>query len=68
MGKKDEAGFYFRKAKGLYRATQSSEKVGTSGALKRDQLLEQKYRIEGSEKPPEFHFPYEIPQSIEGWE
>jgi ferredoxin-type protein NapG len=68
MGKKDEAGFYFRKAKGHYRATRSSEKVGTSGALKRDQLLEQKYLIRGSEKPPEFHFPYEIPESIEGWE
>lgn len=68
MGRIDEAGFYFRKAKGTYEAARTPKKPDKSGVLKGKQLLEEKYKIEGSDSPPTFDFPYETPKTTEGWE
>ena len=68
MGRKDEAGFYFRKARRHFDATASHEPAASSGALKGEQLLEKKYNIDGSGEQPRFQFPFKPQKSIEGWE
>jgi ferredoxin-type protein NapG len=68
MGRKDEAGFYFRKARKHHDTTSSSEVETSAKALKGEQLLEKKYKIDGSGEQPQFHFPYKPQKSIEGWE
>ncbi|MBM3302246.1 MAG: 4Fe-4S binding protein, partial [Deltaproteobacteria bacterium] len=68
MGRIDEAGFYFRKARGIHEAAVSEQTSRPSKVLKGQELLDQKYKIEGSDKLPRFRFPYERPKSIEGWE
>jgi ferredoxin-type protein NapG len=67
MGRVDEAGFYFRKAKGHHESAQSPAQ-SPAGVLKGEQLLEQKSRIEGTKELPKFDFPYETPKKIEGWD
>ncbi len=67
MGRIDEAGFYFRKARTHYQST-IAEGEASGRPLKGEKLLERKYRIEGSQAPPKFEFPYEAPKHIEGWE
>ncbi|AFM26764.1 4Fe-4S dicluster domain-containing protein [Desulfomonile tiedjei] len=67
MGRVDEAGFYFRKAKGHYESAQVPAQ-GSAGVLKGEQLLEQKSRIDGTKELPKFDFPYETPKKIEGWD
>ena len=68
MGKVDEAGFYFRKAHKNFEAAVSPTGGRKSRVLKGRELLEEKYKIEGSEKPPKFEFPYEIPTKLEDWD
>lgn len=66
MGRIDEAGFYFRKAKARFR--EGSQKIESESVLKGQRLLDTKSRIEGSDTPPEFTFPYDPDRKIEGWE
>jgi ferredoxin-type protein NapG len=68
MGRVDEAGFYYRKARSHYQTTTSPDTDNRGRALKGDQLLEKKSRIEGNGEPPKFDFPYKAPRSIEGWD
>ncbi len=68
MGRVDEAGFYFRKAKVHYESSGAVEKQGQQGVLKGEKLIEQKSRIDGSKEAPKFDFPYKAPTSIEGWD
>ncbi|MFH1115685.1 MAG: 4Fe-4S dicluster domain-containing protein [Pseudomonadota bacterium] len=68
MGQVDEAGFYFRKAKKHYETSASVKEGGAEGVLKGEDLLDRKYKIEGSAEPPGFKFPYKVPKSIEGWD
>jgi hypothetical protein len=68
MGRVDEAGFYFRKARKHYETTLSGEPAGGSKALTGDKLLEIKSRIEGSSEAPKFEFPFETPKGIESWD
>jgi len=68
MGKVNEAGFYFRTAKKHYETSTEVEPGGKSRVFKGTELLERKNKIEGSSEPPNFKFPYDVPDSIEGWE
>jgi ferredoxin-type protein NapG len=68
MGRTDLAGFYSQKARKHFEKAVSSEKRGAPGALKGEELLERKSRIQGSSDKPTFKYPYEIEKSIEGWE
>lgn len=68
MGRTDEAGFYFRKARRHYDTAASGEKETGTRALKGEQLLEKKYNIDGSGEQPQFQFPFKPQKSIEGWE
>lgn len=68
MGRVDEAGFYFRKARRHYDTTLSSESDLDSLPLKGDKLLNKKSTIQGSQEQPKFEFPYKTPKAIEGWE
>ena len=68
MGRVDEAGFYFRKARGHYDATIDPEIVAESKVLKGEKLLEKKSTIAGPNEQPEFKFPYDTPKALEGWE
>lgn len=68
MGRVDEAGFYFRRARGHHEAAITGGKETGSGLLKGEGLLEEKSRIEGYRDQPKFDFPYKTPKSIEGWE
>ncbi len=69
MGKRDDAGFYFRKAKQRYQSDgQSPVEPSHKGPLKGDLLLEKKQRIEGATDKPVFDFPYDVPDTIEEWE
>ncbi len=68
MGRVDEAGFYFRKARGHHESSATVEKQGQQGVLKGERLIEQKSRIDGSREVPKFDFPYKAPTSIEGWD
>jgi len=68
MGRADEAGFYFRKARKHYESSTAIETKTPSGVLKGEKLLEQKSRIEGTRGEPDFSFPYETPKKMEGWE
>ncbi len=68
MGRVDEAGFYFRKARGHYESAGTAGRQEQQGVLKGDKLLERKSRIDGASDQPKFDFPYEAPKSIEGWD
>jgi ferredoxin-type protein NapG len=68
MGRVDEAGFFFRKARGHHESSATVEKQGQQGVLKGERLIEQKSRIDGSKEAPKFDFPYKAPTSIEGWD
>lgn len=68
MGRKEEAGFYFRKAKKQYESTVTVGKARPGGPLKGQELIDRKYQIDSSGKQPTFDFPYEVPKTIEDWE
>lgn len=68
MGRVDEAGFYFRKARKHYESDAHKRKPGAGTVLKGEDLLREKNAIEGTRDKPKFEFPYEQPKSVEGWE
>ncbi len=68
MGKKDEAGFYFHKARARHEQAAAPEGTAPAGGMKGLEVLEQKQRIDGSGREPDFEFPYEVETEIEGWE
>jgi ferredoxin-type protein NapG len=68
MGRIDEAGFYFRKARLHQQETEARATKAPPGVLRGEDLLREKYSIEGTKDGPQFQFPYEVPKSIEGWE
>jgi hypothetical protein len=68
MGRPDEAGFYFRKARQSYETSVSPQKVEDSKPLSGEKLLERKFKIEGADKAPKFEFPYEQPKNKGDWD
>lgn len=68
MGRIDEAGFYFRKAKSHFEKSRSSASQQPGQPLSGERLLDEKFKIDSSGKQPTFEFPYEKPSSLEGWE
>lgn len=68
MERKDEAGFYFRKAKERHDRPTPGPTDRDTGALKGRELLEEKSRIDASDGTPDFSFPYETPKDLEDWE
>lgn len=68
LGRADEAGFYFRRARKHHETTLSTERPSGSQALTGEQLLEMKSKIQGSSEAPKFQFPFETPKGIEGWD
>jgi ferredoxin-type protein NapG len=68
MGRVDEAGFYFQKARKHYESESVTRKPGPGKVLKGDDLLREKSTIEGTGEKPKFDFPFEQPKSVEGWE
>lgn len=68
MGRVDEAGFYFRKARKHHESTVSGPMETPSGSLKGEKLIERKYNIQGTTDKPQFQYPYEPQNEIEGWE
>ncbi len=68
MGRPDEAGFYFRRARRHYDAATASDKDVGGGVLTGEKLIEQKAKIQGSRDQPAFQFPYEIQEKIDGWD
>lgn len=68
MGRIDEAGFYFRKARKHYEGTVTSRMEISPKAFKGEELLERKAKIEAAPDKPQFRYPYEIQKEIEGWE
>ncbi len=68
MGRVDEAGFYYRKAKTHFDVSQTKETKPTSKPLSGESLLDQKYRIDSSGKEPTFEFPYEKPKVRGDWD
>ncbi len=57
MGRVDEAGFYFRKAKSIFDISHSKESDSPRKPLRGQGLIEQKFRIDSSGKQPKFEFP-----------
>ncbi len=68
MGRVDEAGFYFQKARRHYEIESRKRRSGAGRVLKGEELLREKATIEGAREQPKFEFPYETPKSVEGWE
>jgi len=68
MGRIDEAGFYFRKAKSHFDKSRFSNGHQPDKPLSGQRLLDEKLKIDASGKQPTFEFPYEKPSSLEGWE
>lgn len=68
MGRVDEAGFYFRKARTNFDTAVSAPKEGPGRVLKGRELLDRKDQIPGAKGQPAFEFPYEVPKKIDGWE
>lgn len=68
MGRPDEAGFYFRKARRSYENSSSLQKTDDSKSLSGEKLLEQKFKIQNSDKAPKFEFPYEPPKNRGDWD
>ena len=66
MGRVDEAGFYFRKARKHF---EKRSELGpeTQRPLKGEQLLDQKYRIDSSREAPSQRVPTKVPETLEGW-
>lgn len=68
MGKADEAGFHFLKARRHYEEVTGEGKKGTNKPLKGADLLERKEKIDGSGTKADFEFPYELGDGTEDWE
>jgi ferredoxin-type protein NapG len=67
MGRRDEAGFFFRKARQHHETTRTQRRGPSGKALRGQELIDEKFAIQGAKDKPEFQFPYKIPKSIEGW-
>ncbi len=68
MGRVDEAGFYFRKAKSHFDVSQSERIESPNKPLTGESLLDRKYKIDTFGREPAFEFPYEKPKSTGDWE
>jgi ferredoxin-type protein NapG len=68
MGRADEAGFHYQRAKKRHEITSGARRVDPSKPLKGEDLLKEKSEITGTEHAPKFTFPGEPPKTIEGWE
>jgi len=68
MGRTDEAGFYFRKARRRYEEAVSPETRESRKPLKGKELLDRKSRIDGSRDVPKFKFPYQPERTLEDGE
>ncbi len=68
MGRIDEAGFYFRKAKTHFYKSRSKIEQPQEKPFSGERLLDEKFKIDATGKQPSFEFPYEKPSSLEGWE
>jgi ferredoxin-type protein NapG len=68
MGRVDEAGFYFRKAKSTFDISHSKESDSPGKPLRGERLIEQKFKIDSSGKEPKFEFPYQNPKSKGDWD
>jgi ferredoxin-type protein NapG len=68
MGRPDEVGFYFRKARHSYETSLTPQKIDDSKPLAGEKLLERKFKIEGADKAPKFEFPYEAPKTKGDWD
>jgi ferredoxin-type protein NapG len=68
MGRQDEAGFYFRKARHHYETSETRATKRQGKALRGEELLREKSQIEGSKDQTGFQFPYKVPKTIDGWE
>lgn len=68
MGRMDEAGFYFRKAKSHFDKSRMPQFRQSDKPLSGERLLDEKFKIDSSGKQPTFEFPYDKPSSLEGWE
>jgi ferredoxin-type protein NapG len=66
MGRVEEVGFYFRKARKHFETTQNTGQDGK--VMQMQELLERKSTLGGSGEQPKFEFPYEVPKKIEGWD
>ena len=68
MGKTDEAGYHFRKARKHYEDVSRGAKTDPNKTLGGADLLERKQKIDGSGSNAEFEFPYELGDGREDWE
>lgn len=68
MGRVDEAGFYFRKAKTHFNLSRSSQSQDAETPLKGESLLDRKNEIKSLGTEPSFVFPYEKSKSTGEWE
>jgi ferredoxin-type protein NapG len=68
MGKTDEAGFHFRKARKHHQEVSARAKTDPDKALKGADLLEGKRKIDASGPATDFEFPYELENGTEDWE
>ncbi|MBM4328236.1 MAG: 4Fe-4S dicluster domain-containing protein [Deltaproteobacteria bacterium] len=68
MGRPDESGFYFRKARKHFDVSRKTVAGDQSGVLKGDDLMDAKERIDGSGGAPKFTFPYEVDKGLKDWE
>lgn len=68
MGRVDEAGFYFSKAKSHFDMSRVKKSESPEKPLSGNSLLEQKFRIDSSGTQPTFEFPYEKPKSTGDWD
>ena len=68
MGRTDEAGFYYRKARTHFDSSQSHEPQTSKKPLSGESLLDQKYKIDSSGQEPKFDFPFEKPRIKGDWD
>jgi len=68
MGRVDEAGFYFRKAKTHFDLSRSSQTDDAETVLKGESLLDKKSRIKTFGVEPSFVFPYDKSKPTGEWE
>ena len=68
MGKTDETGFHFQKARKHYEEVSARTETDPNKALKGIDLLERKQKIDGAESGTDFDFPYKMDDGTEGWE
>jgi ferredoxin-type protein NapG len=68
MGRVDEAGFYFRKARRHYEVSGTVRKPDPSKALKGQELMDTKQRIDGSRDLPKFKSIGPVEDDLDDWQ